>query len=128
MTTHHALIIDDNASNAEVLGELLAEQGILVYISRDPTVVDVELQKLGGVDVVFCDLEMPKIDGFQLLPMLRGRLGRSVPIVAYTVHLSEIDTARRVGFDGFLGKPLDADRFPGLLKRILNGQPVWDLP
>jgi two-component system cell cycle response regulator DivK len=128
MSTHHALIIDDNANNIEVLEGLLAEQGIFVYTSQDPTRVDAELQKLDGVDVVFCDLEMPKVDGFQLLPMLRRQLGSSVPIIAYTVHLSEIDTARKVGFDGFLGKPLDADRFPELLKRILNGQSIWELP
>jgi CheY-like chemotaxis protein len=128
MSTHHALIIDDNANNVEVLRGLLAEEGISSTSVLDPTRVDTELQGPEQIDIVFCDLEMPKVDGFQLLPMLRRVLGRSVPIITYTVHHSEIDTARRVGFDGFLGKPLDADRFPGLLKRILNGQSVWELP
>ncbi len=128
MSTYHALIIDDNANNVEVLEGLLGGQGLSCTSIQDPTGVQAVLANLGHVDVVFCDLEMPKIDGFQLLPILRQALGRSVPIVTYTVHLSEMDEARKVGFDGFLGKPLDADRFPELLKRILNGQAIWELP
>jgi two-component system cell cycle response regulator DivK len=128
MSTPHALIIDDNASGAEVLAGLLAEQGISHTAVLDPTRVGDELQKLPKVDVIFLDLEMPKIDGYQLLSILRQQLGKSVPIITYTVHLSEMDTARKMGFDGFLGKPLDADRFPELIKRILNGKSVWELP
>jgi CheY-like chemotaxis protein len=52
---------------------------------------------------------------------------QSVPVVAYTVHVSEINTAQDMGFDGFLAKPLDSDRFPGQLNRILNGEPVWEM-
>ena len=128
MTTPHALIVDDNANGAEVLAGLLAEQGISHTAVLDPTRVSAELQKLPKVDVIFLDLEMPKIDGFQLLSTLRQQLGKSVPIITYTVHLSEMDTARKMGFDGFLGKPVDADRFPELIKRILNGKSVWELP
>jgi two-component system cell cycle response regulator DivK len=38
-----------------------------------------------------------------------------------------MDRARAAGFDGFLGKPLDPDRFPDQIQKILNGQPVWEL-
>jgi hypothetical protein len=33
-----------------------------------------------------------------------------------------------LGFDGFLGKPLDSARFPEQLDRILAGKPVWEIP
>ncbi len=33
---------------------------------------------------------------------------------------------RDMGFDGFLGKPLDNARFPDQLARILRGEPVWE--
>ncbi len=124
----HAIIIDDNSNNLEVLSSLLAEQHISCMAFNDPTKAIAELQKFPKVDLVFCDLEMPKMDGFEVLRLLREQFGKSVPVFTYSVHLSEIDTARRMGFDGFLGKPLDADRFPTLIKRILNGQSVWELP
>jgi two-component system cell cycle response regulator DivK len=33
-----------------------------------------------------------------------------------------------MGFDGFLGKPINADLFPDQLKRLLDGQAVWYIP
>jgi two-component system cell cycle response regulator DivK len=126
MLQMHALIIDDNAFNVEVLERLLSSLGGTYTAAQDPTRVVEIVQRLKEIDVVFLDLEMPKRDGYQMLAILRQELGMAVPIVAYTVHTSEIDYARRLGFDGFLGKPLDPDRFPGQLERILNGEPVWD--
>jgi len=38
-----------------------------------------------------------------------------------------IDVARRAGFDSFIGKPLDLRGFPDQIRRILNGQPVWEV-
>jgi two-component system cell cycle response regulator DivK len=35
--------------------------------------------------------------------------------------------ARAAGFDGFIGKPLDFDRFPHQIRAILRGEPVWML-
>jgi two-component system cell cycle response regulator DivK len=82
---------------------------------------------MSRLDVIFCDLEMPKLTGYEMLPMLREQVGQ-LPIIAYSVHLSEIDATRKMGFDGFVGKPLDNERFPEIIRRILNGQSVWELP
>ncbi len=46
-------------------------------------------------------------------------------IIAYTVHISEIAAARDAGFDGFLGKPLDALAFPQILRQIVAGNSAW---
>ena len=40
--------------------------------------------------------------------------------------LKQMKKAKESGFDGFLGKPLDPDRFPDQIRRILNGEPVWE--
>ena len=127
MKPFKALVIDDNSANVEVLSSLLAAQGGEVSGFKDPTKALAALSTLPQIDAIFVDLDMPKINGFEMLDHLREGLP-NVPIIAYTVHISEIDMARRLGFDGFLGKPLDHDRFPKLLERILNRQPVWELP
>ena len=82
--------------------------------------------KLEKVDIVFLDLEMPKLDGYEVLVILKQHFGNNVPIVACTVHTAEINTTRKLGFSSFVAKPLDTDRFPNQLSRILNGDPVWE--
>lgn len=124
--TAHALIIDDDPSNIEVLAELLSIEGVAYTGILDPRVLDTDIPQLGQVDVVFLDLEMPKIDGYQVFEYLRTLAEmRNVPIVAYTVHVNEINTVRQMGFNGFLAKPLDDDQFPDQLARILRGESVW---
>ena len=124
----HALIVDDDANNLEVLEQLLAVEGISSTMLKDPTQVLSALPGLPPIDAVLCDLEMPRIDGYTLLSSLRKVLDKNIPIICVSVHLAELDRAYQLGFDGFLGKPLDGERFPLQIARILEGQPVWDLP
>ncbi len=126
MSAKQALIIDDNRGNLDVLSMLLTQHGLMVTAIQSIKQVSFALETLTP-DVIFLDLEFPNGSGFDILvdmksnPTLNG-----VPIVAYTVHISEIDVARRAGFDSFIGKPLDSRRFPDQIRRILSGQPVWD--
>jgi two-component system, cell cycle response regulator DivK len=50
-------------------------------------------------------------------------------IVAVTAEASQeqMAKARAAGFDGFLGKPLDPDRFPDQIRRLLKHEPVWEM-
>jgi two-component system cell cycle response regulator DivK len=127
MTTH-ALIVEDNRANIEVLQMLLEQQGVahtaVVSARHVPDVLDAG----APINIVFLDLSFPNDDGFQIFAQLRAdpRL-TNVPIVAYTVHQSEIERARRMGFNAFIGKPLNANHFPQQLQRILDGEPVWEL-
>jgi two-component system cell cycle response regulator DivK len=126
MITRYALIIDDNTSNNQVLTMLLQAEGVSAVALTSPRQLPDVLAQIDQVDVVFLDLEIPPYNYHDLLNQLKSeaRLG-GAPIVAYTVHISEIDEARRVGFDGFLGKPLNAAEFPEHLRRILSGEQVW---
>lgn len=122
----HALIIDDQFSNVSVLGMLLENEGITYSAVTNPITLDETLASEPQPDIVFLDLELPGATGIDLLPSLREvPTLAGVPIVAYTVHTSEIDLARRAGFDGFLGKPLDALNFRDQISRLLNGEAVW---
>ena len=123
--SQHALVIDDNAQNRKVLVQLLSKQGVEAIEVPDSRKLSSNLPSMGSVDVVFLDLEMPGMDGYDVKNMLREQLG-STPIIAYTVHVSEMNVVKQNGFDGFIGKPVDNARFPDQLARILDGQGVWD--
>jgi two-component system cell cycle response regulator DivK len=122
----HALIIDDEIFNLEVLSRLLAAQGITSTRVQDIGGLREDIRAFAPFDVVFLDLEMPQMDGYQVFELLRGVLGTHTPIIACTVHANEVSTARELGFTGFLAKPLDQKRFPDQVRSILRGEPVWD--
>ena len=54
---------------------------------------------------------------------------KTTKVIAVTAEasLEQINKARAAGFDGFLGKPLDMDRFPDQIRRILAGESVWEV-
>lgn len=127
--TKRALIIDDNADNVGVLAEMLMLEGLEYTAIQNPTQINSIIAQDASFDVVFLDLEMPHIDGYEMLEKLQADARfEQVPIVAYTVHVSEINVARKLGFHSFVGKPLDADQFPSQLADILSGKPVWITP
>lgn len=126
MASLHALIIDDDAYSIHVMERLLDQEDISYTAVADPTRLEEVLQTLDKIDIVFLDLEMPKLDGYEVFAILKKHIEAEVPIVACTVHTAEIHNTRRHGFFSFVAKPLDLDRFSDQLHRILNGTPVWD--
>lgn len=127
MKQAHALIIDDNVKNVSILARLLSEQAVSSTQVTHPKQLDATLAGIGKVDVVFLDLEMPGVSGYDVLEKLKTDTHFQItPIVAYTVHVSEINVAHQQGFDSFIGKPLNPEKFPDQLARILNGEAVWE--
>ncbi len=126
MAILHALIIDDDAYSVYVMERLLDQEDISYTAVTDPMRLEETLETLDAVDIVFLDLEMPKLDGYEVLALLKEHIEAKVPIVACTVHTAEINNTRRQGFSSFVAKPLDLDRFSDQLHRILSGIPVWE--
>jgi two-component system cell cycle response regulator DivK len=82
------------------------------------------------IDLILLDIHLPEEDGYEVLVRLRGdeRYG-DTRIVAVTADVSNnnLTRARAAGFDGFLAKPIDVDLFPDQIRRILQGESVWEL-
>lgn len=127
MNTRHALIIDDDNKNVRVLAGLLEDEAFSSTLVTNPTLLPAVLAQLEAVDVVFLDLEMPGINGYQVLESLKANPKFSgVPIIAHTVHLSEMARTSQRGFDSFIGKPVNLEAFPGYMEQILSGNAVWE--
>jgi len=85
---------------------------------------------LPKIDLILLDIRLPYEDGFSVLKKIRLSPSlRNIRVVAVTTEATEeqLRKARTAGFDGFIGKPLDPDRFPVQIQRILNGESVWEL-
>ncbi|MEP6986122.1 MAG: response regulator [Chloroflexota bacterium] len=128
MSNLQALIVDDNPNNIEILVMLLAKEGVNYTAVQSVRHIDQTLIDIERLDVIFLDLEFPNGNGFELLKHLKSNPRfADIPIVAYSVHTSEIDRVRRAGFHSFIGKPLNSQLFPNQLNRILNGESVWEV-
>lgn len=127
----YVLVVEDNVSNFVLVARLLAFMGIqkCEWKTTGWGVVDFA-HTMPRVDLILMDLRLPHEDGYQALAQVRAdELLKDTRVVVITAHGSsaELQKARAAGFDGFLVKPLDADRFPSQIRDILNGDPVWDL-
>lgn len=124
------LIVEDNLNNFILMTRLLAYLGVKKCEWKASGWKVLEFaETLGMIDLVLMDMNLPDSDGYQALASLRShKRFENVPIVAVTAHVSSenVERARRAGFDGFIGKPLDPDRFPEQVRRVLDGEEVWE--
>jgi CheY-like chemotaxis protein len=80
--------------------------------------------------VVFLDIHVAPLDGFAMLSLLQAHPRfQKVPVVALTASVmnEEVGQLRVAGFHGCIAKPIDTDIFPEILKRILNGEAIWNI-
>jgi two-component system, cell cycle response regulator DivK len=123
------LVVEDNVSNFVLIARMLGFLGIHCEWKTSGYEVVEYADTLPRIDLILMDIRLPYEDGYGALKKIRQseRLNR-IPVVAVTAEASEEQMAKALqsGFDGFLGKPLDPDRFPDQIQRMLDGQPVWE--
>ncbi len=123
------LVVEDNVSNFVLIARMLGYLGIHCEWKTSGYEVVEYADTLPRLDLILMDIRLPYEDGYGAQKKIRAAdRFRSVPIVAVTAEasLEQMNKARESGFDGFLGKPLDPDRFPEQIRRILNGEQVWE--
>ena len=124
------LVVEDNVSNFVLVARLLGFLGIHCEWKTSGYEVVEYADTLPHLDLILMDIRLPYEDGYGALMKIRqSNHLKNVPVVAVTAEASDeqMKKAHKAGFDGFLGKPLDPDRFPDQIRRILAGQPVWEL-
>jgi len=124
------LVVEDNVSNFVLIARMLGYLGIHCEWKTSGYEVVEYADTLPRLDLILMDIRLPYEDGYGALKKIRAseRL-KSITIVAVTAEASveQMEKARISGFDGFLGKPLDPDRFPEQIRRILTGEQVWEM-
>jgi PAS domain S-box-containing protein len=117
-TCLHILVVDDNADAAESLAMLLRLWGHAVRTSHDGQ-SGLKAALSYRPDVVFLDIGLPGLDGYEVARRLREEFGETMRLVALTGYGQQEDRRRaeEVGFDDHLTKPADPAVLHGLLAR-----------
>lgn len=106
------LVVDDHPANREILGLILRSMGCETdYASDGQEAVDAARQ--GNPDIIFMDLRMPRMDGYEASREIRALEGEvaNVPILAVSAECRDDSLAdcKASGMDGFLSKPVSQD-------------------
>ena len=118
------LVADDNADGADTLGMLLRQHGHEVEVVYSGTEA-VEVAGTFHPEVIFLDLGMPIMDGYETARRIRERLGakraRLVAVSGYG-QVANPQRARTAGFDDFVLKPASPDKLLDLASGPLPGE------
>ena len=102
------LIVDDQAANVQLLERLLRDAGYVnVASTMHPTEVG-GLHRHHGYDLILLDLEMPGMDGFEVMECLAAKAADSyLPVIVLTAQPAHKLRALQAGAKDFISKPFD---------------------
>jgi chemosensory pili system protein ChpA (sensor histidine kinase/response regulator) len=121
------MVVDDSLTVRRVTQRFLERVGFRVLLAKDG--LDA-MERLAGDElpaVVLSDIEMPRMDGFDLVRNMRAdsRLAK-LPVIMITSRIAQKhrDYAEQLGVDHYLGKPYDEDYLLGLIQQYTQREAV----
>lgn len=117
------LLVEDNDLNAEIAAEILGMANITVEYAKDgrEALNKMESAVDGYYDIVFMDIQMPVMNGYEATRAIRSinrNYLKKVPIIAMTANAfaEDVEAARDVGMNQHIAKPIDFNQ----LLQVLN--------
>jgi len=119
------LVVDDSLTVRRVSQRFLEREGYRVQLAKDGLDAMEQLAREELPDLVLSDIEMPRMDGFDLVRNLRAdeRL-RRLPVVMITSRIAakHREYAEALGVQGYLGKPYDEEVLKGLIRQYTGSK------
>ena len=116
------LVVDDEPTNCALLEEMLTAESYEVATARDGREALEEFARLQP-DLVLLDIQMPRMDGFEVCQRLKSNPeSRLTPVVLVTGLAAREDHIRGIesGADDFLSKPIDRDELIARVQSLLS--------
>ena len=122
------LVVEDSASTRSFIRSALESSGTLCDIAEASSGFDaLRLLPRGPYDLVITDINMPDINGLELVQFIRkSDRHRSTALIIISTQSSEKDRTRglSLGADEYLPKPLSTDVLISAVDRLLSSRPV----
>jgi chemosensory pili system protein ChpA (sensor histidine kinase/response regulator) len=117
------LLIDDSLSIRKFIGRMLETAGYQVATAGDGE-EGIRKASMQAYNVIITDLEMPKLNGYEVIQTLRSRQQtQSVPILVMTTRAGEKhrQLALNVGATGYITKPVEERTLLKEIERVVGG-------
>ena len=113
------LLVDDDAKLRKLLGEYLEGYGCQVFTLSEGTAV-LETIREKSIDIVILDVMMPKLDGIEVLKIIRMEFG--LPVIMLTAKGEDADriVGLELGADDYLPKPFNPRELLARMKAVLR--------
>ncbi|MHB1188879.1 PAS domain-containing protein [Thiobacillus sp.] len=119
---HVVLYIEDNPSNIKLVAQILGHRPHIHLLTAHTPELGIELARSRHPELILLDINMPGMDGYQVLEVLKAdaRL-QAIPVIAVTANAMprDIERGRAAGFSEYLTKPIDVTGFFSMLDRCL---------
>jgi chemotaxis protein histidine kinase CheA/CheY-like chemotaxis protein len=123
-TASTILIAEDSIATRKMLNRLLTSVGYQVIVCRDGQEALEQIdQYKGKIDLILSDVEMPRLNGFELLEQVRAKPAfKHTPIVMATSRTGDRHQkeAKRLGATDYLGKPIQPQQLIDTVASLLN--------
>lgn len=118
------MVVEDNPMNMELTVDLLQSDGYDVLQAEDgPMALD--LLKENKVDLILLDIQLPVMDGLELLDKLKksSKL-KTIPVIALTAYSMRGDKDKFInaGCSGYISKPIDISEFRNAVASYVNNK------
>ncbi len=121
------LCIDDNRVNLKLISHMLSKREHLEVLTAPTPQLGIELALAQAPDLILLDINMPDMDGYQVLQVLKSEPTlKSVPVFAVTANAMPRDVERGMaaGFAQYLIKPLDVSVLLKIVDEALGEVPT----
>jgi CheY-like chemotaxis protein len=123
---YHVLLAEDVEINREIVLSFLEPTGLTVDCAENgEKAVEMIREHPERYDLIFMDLQMPKMDGYEATRRIRSMdipRAKEIPIIAMTANVFREDVERCLacGMNGHMGKPLDREIVLSMLRASLK--------
>ena len=123
------LAAEDNEINAEILMELLEIENVQCEVASNgkEAVERFEQSAPGTYDVIFMDVQMPVMNGYEATRAIRASehpQAKTIPIIAMTANAFDDDVRQALdsGMNAHLAKPIDMEKLKNIIAELRDGK------
>ena len=116
------LVVDDEELSIELVRNIFMNQPGYELLTATSGDAALEILKVGGVDLVLLDLEMPDINGLEVFRRIKETCDIPVVFMTATKDLSTMEKARELGVEDYITKPF----MPQILLETVYGALNWE--